>query len=95
MVGILGLDVVGSLGLDVVGSLDQVVLAVGGTFQAAPGKGQMAGSRELQGRVQAEDYLHMWSNHRLEEARKAVHQHEDSKSAPTRRSLGGSLIWTY
>lgn len=68
MVGILDRDV-----LDVVDTLDRGVLAVRGTFQAAQGKEQKAGSRELQGRVQAVVDRYMESNCRLEGVRKAVH----------------------
>lgn len=78
------------------GILVQVVQAVGGTFQAAPGKEPWAGSRELQGRVQVVVDLHTVNNHRLEGVQKAVdHQLDDLKSAATRRSLGGNLTWTW
>lgn len=79
-----------------VGTLGQVVLAAGGTFQAVPGRGQRAGGRELQGRVQAGDDLHTQSNRRPEGVRKGSHLHlGDLKAGETRRSLGGSQIWTW
>lgn len=81
--------------LVVLGILGQVVLAAGGTFQAARGKGQRAESREVQGRVQAVDVLHTESNRRLVGVRRVpVHHRGDSKAAVTRHSPGGSLIWT-
>lgn len=77
------------------GILVQVVQAVGGTFQAAPGKEPRAGSR-LQDRVQVVFDLHTVNNRRLEGVQKAVdHQLDDLKAAATRRSLGGSLTWTW
>lgn len=98
VVGTLALDVAGTLALDAAGTLapdfggtpDRAVLAVGGTFQAAPGKGQRAGSKELQGGDQAADVLHMESIRRLEVVLKA----ENSAAAATRCSPGGSLTST-
>lgn len=77
------------------GILDQVVLAVQGTFQAAQGKEQRAGSRELQGRVPVAEDLHTVSNRRLEGVQKVVYLLlDDSKVAATRRIPGGSQTWT-